>query len=265
MPTAKATMRPLLLLVPVAVLAAACSLVPGLGGGPPAAAQGAWELERGEVDGAPLALPDGRRITLEVDGDEVGGTVCNHYFGTWDGSGIGSLGSTDMACDPPALMELESAYLGALQRVRRAALDGDGLHLTGDAVDLRFTATPPVPVADLAGTVWELTTLVDGDAASSTAADADPATLLLRDDGTGEGTTGCRSFTGRWVEEGDEVLFTDLAMDGDCPDGLWAQDDHVVAVLGDGFRAQVDGQQLTLTSRDGDGLVYTAVEDPDGA
>jgi heat shock protein HslJ len=257
-------MRPVSLVVPLAALATACSLLPGFGGTGPDVAQGSWELVEGEVDGAPLVLPPDRRITFQVDGDEVGGTVCNHYFGTWGAAGIGGLGSTDMACDPPALMELESTYLGALQAVRDAEVAGEVLRLTGDGVDLQFTATPPVPVADLVDTTWELTTLLDGDTASSTVAGAEPATFVLRGDGTAEGSTGCRTFTGRWVEDGDEVLFTDLAMDGDCPDELWAQDDHVVAALGDGFRAQVDGQQLTVTSRDGDGLVYTAV-DPDGS
>ena len=49
---------------------------------------------------------------------------------------------------------------------------------------------------------------------------------------------------------------TELAAEGECPADLQAQDSHVISVLGDGFRASVEGQVLILTSSGGLGLVY---------
>jgi len=107
---------------------------------------------------------------------------------------------------------------------------------------------------------------------SSTVADADPATLHLDVDGTVRASTGCRTFDGEWIDTGDEVLLAtfgqrddspNVAADGTttCSDAVVAQEDHVLSVLGDGFRAEVDGDRLTLTSRDGLGLVYRAAQD----
>jgi hypothetical protein len=53
-------------------------------------------------------------------------------------------------------------------------------------------------------------------------------------------------------------VLPDLAADGECPDDLRSQDDHVVAVLGDGFRAGIVEDRLTALDADGRGLVYRA-------
>jgi hypothetical protein len=61
------------------------------------------------------------------------------------------------------------------------------------------------------------------------------------------------------VERGDEIWANEFGADGKCPPGAArAQDIHIVAVLGDGFRAAVDGQQLILGKDDGTGLIYRA-------
>jgi heat shock protein HslJ len=117
-----------------------------------------------------------------------------------------------------------------------------------------FELQAPVPAEDLVGTRWQLDTLIRGDTASTVR--GDPATLLLHADGTLEGSTGCRKLTGRYVLHGDQINATDFAADGECPGELFDQDNHIVAVLGDGFRALVDGQRLTLTSDGGIGLGY---------
>jgi hypothetical protein len=55
---------------------------------------------------------------------------------------------------------------------------------------------------------------------------------------------------------GADVAMTEMTAHGECPAELETQDGHVVTVLGDGFRAVVDGQLLTLTSSGDLGLVY---------
>jgi heat shock protein HslJ len=89
--------------------------------------------------------------------------------------------------------------------------------------------------------------------------EGDPATLRLGDDGTIEGSTGCRPFSGTYVVTGDTVAVTELAM-GDvvCPPQLGDQDSHVVTVLGDGFIPAIERERLTLESMGGLGLAYQA-------
>lgn len=99
--------------------------------------------------------------------------------------------------------------------------------------------------------------LVDGDAVSSTIAGAAPGILELREDGTLTGSTGCRTFDGRYALDGSTLAISDLVTDDRaCPD-LAAQDEHVLAVLDGEVTVAIDGPQLTLTSGEL-GLIYRA-------
>lgn len=243
---------------------------------------GSWLL----VDAQPaIDVPADARVTMEVvaedDAWQVGGTAaCNSYSGTvvtdgstWRGEGYGG---TEMGCDEPR-MSAERAYLDALPAVDTWTRPStDELVLTGPDVELRFEALPPVPTAELTATTWVLDGLVTGtgpDASvSSTAPGADEATLRLETDGTVDASTGCRTFSGEWTETGDEILLTtfgqrddspNVAADGTttCDEAVVEQENQVLSVLGDGFRAEIDGQRLTLISRDGLGLTYRAAGD----
>ncbi len=276
------------LLALAALLLAACggpadTAAPGVeGDGSAADPAGSWVL----VDAEPeLGVPSDARITMEVaadDGDtwQVGGTsACNSYGGrvTTDGErwSTEGFGGTEMACEEPR-MAAEQAYLGALTTVDAWSRPStDVLVLAGPDVELRYEALPPVPTADLTATTWVLDGVVSGVGPEATtaspAADAEEATLRLESDGTVAASTGCRTFSGEWIETGDEILLTtfgvrddspNVAADGTttCAPGVVEQEDHVLSVLGDGFRAEVDGQQLKLISRDGLGLTYRAAD-----
>jgi heat shock protein HslJ len=276
--------RALLSIIAVVFLLASCG---GAGSGAPmidgeaADPSGSWTLAGAEPT---IDIPGDARVTLEVvpDGDdwEVGGVAaCNSYSGsvstegsTWRTEGYGA---TEMGCEEP-LMSIEQTYLAALTTVDAwTRTSADELVLTGPGIELRFEVLPPVPTAELTATTWVLDGLVSGtgpDAAvSSIVADADQASLRLAPDGTMEASTGCRTFAGEWIESGDEVLLTTFGMRDDspnvaadgtttCDESVVAQEDHVLSVLGDGFRAVIDGQRLTLTSRDGLGLSYRAAD-----
>jgi heat shock protein HslJ len=241
-----------------AVLAATCADT----GQPSADPTGiAWELETGTVDGAAVTLVDSHPITLTITGDEARGTAaCNGYGAsvTLSGSGIefSELSSTEMACAPAEVMDSESQYIEALPRVTAYSSSAEILTLTGDGVELNFIALPPVPIADLTGTVWVLESLIQGETISSV--DDDRATLELFTDGSMLGSTGCRNLHGRYAVVGAEVTMPEIAAEGECPADLQSQDGHVVNVLGDGFQAVVEGLQLTLTASGGNGLVYSA-------
>jgi heat shock protein HslJ len=231
--------------------------------GGPVDATGEWRLVEATIDGAPLELPADAPVTLTIDGTQVGGrSACNSYFGdivVENGEvRFGQMGMTMMACEEPA-MSIETAYHGALGRIRVATMEGETLVLAGDGVSLRFEPVPPVPTAELVDTLWTLDTLITGEVATSVA--GDPATLRIASDLSFEGSTGCRSFDGRLTETGGTLTATEMAMtDQACPPELAAQDAHVTSVLGDGFSPAVEGARLTLTSAGGQGLGYTAAE-----
>ncbi len=163
---------------------AACRGVGG-GSGQTLSLDGTWQLVSGTHQDVAIPLVTGREVTLVIDGDRVGGRVCNLYSGTIAVSGssvtLGSLAMTDMGCDEP-LMTLETAYHAALAAVDTAGLNGDVLTLTGPRVELRFSRVPPVADAALVGTTWQLDSLISGDAASSVA--DEPAILVFAQDGT---------------------------------------------------------------------------------
>ena len=213
---------------------------------------GDWQLVGG------VATPADFPITMSITGTEVSGrAACNSYFGTVviNGSAIaiGEMGQTEMGCEP-AVMGAESAFLSALAGVETFAYQNDRLVLQGSADDLLFDPVQPVPAAELIDTTWLLETLIEGEAVTSVG--GEPASLLLAADGSLTAATGCRSLTGRWLESGAVIVVPELAAEGECPDELWKQDSLVVTVIGDEFRADIDGDMLTLTSMGGDGLVY---------
>ncbi len=259
------------LLLGLALLAAACSgpaTSPSTAPAGPVDATGSWRLVSGSDGNAALVLVPGADVTLTVAGSQVSGrAACNQYGGeiiVADGQiQFGPMFMTEMACEEP-VMSLEAAYLAALARVRAATRDGDRLALVGDGVELVYERLAPPPTAAITDTDWILDSLITGDAVSSVA--GDPAHLRLASDGSLTGSTGCRTFTGRYTLANAEILFIDFSVDGTaCPPELTAQDGHVVTVLGDGVRVTVDGQRLTLASTGNEGLGYVAAAQPEPA
>jgi heat shock protein HslJ len=247
------------------LLLAAC----GAGQAPTASAPsdepvtGDWVLVGGVIDGLDAPVLDDHRITLSITGSTIGGiAACNHYGGeiTMEGDGLhlANLSQTDMGCAEPA-MSAEFAYLAALARVRELEREGDVLIASGDGVELRFEALPAPPTSELIDTRWVLDTLLVGDVAAGPM--GEPAILQLRSDGTFSGSTGCRTFSGEWIERGDQIVAPSWGMDEtECPADLDQQDSHVVSVIGDGFIPSVEGDLLTLMDPGGAGLVYRSSE-----
>ncbi|MGH2712218.1 MAG: META domain-containing protein [Actinomycetota bacterium] len=225
-------------------------------------AEGAWELRSGTVEGKPLPMVPSHRITLRIDGETARGTsACNGYGARFDIEGtrvsFSEIQSSAMLCDP-AIMASENAYVSALFEVNTAGREGEELVLSGSDATLRFRPVAPVPLDDLVGRRWILESLVEDQVIAP--ARGEEATLELKADGTVSGSTGCRSFTGTWVAEGDEIVLpTSQAKGGRCPDHHLAdQDGHVFGVIGDGFVPVIEGDRLTLSDPGFLGLIYRA-------
>lgn len=234
---------------------AACGML----GSDGAELDGDWVLRSGSVDGRPLALDADRVVTLRIDGDEVGGTAaCNIYGGTIERSGssiaIGALSMTEMACDE-ATMALESAYLAGLSAVTSADRAGSSLLLEGPNVELTFALDVPEPDAALVGTTWSLESMVTAEAVTSVLG---PATLVLEEDGTMHGSTGCRDFTARYELSGSDLRVSDLAADPvECEEGIGSQDAHVLETFAGQVRLAIEGNRLSMSGTDR-GLDYLA-------
>ena len=240
----------------------ACS---GSGGSPTGAdaLTGAWQLISGSDAAGPIE-PGDAIVTLTVDGSPGGQAACNYYSievdGTTDDLSIRQVAHTAMACVEDGLMELEARYLDALPWVTSAEVGSSSLVLRGDDVELSYEPIPDVPTESLVGTDWRLTTLVAGTGPDGTAASVlGEPTLLLTDDGRITGNAGCRDFEGRYDAHFGEVASSELTTQAaDCPAEFVDQENHIIDVLS-GFRATVEGDELTLTSTvRTTALVYTA-------
>lgn len=218
------------------------------------------------VDGPVAPLPGADvTVTFGVDdagAQQIGGrAACNSYGGPvdWGSDGsitVGGVAATEMACEP-AVMELEQAFFAALAGFESFAVIGDRLSLTGPDGTWTFEPLAPPPTAELVGTTWILSGLVDGPTASAVAG-MEMATLTLGADGSVSGSTPCRVLSGTWTEAGGEILFPDFGAEGECTDPALADlDARIVTVLGDGFRVEFDGVTLTVLDADGTGLTYT--------
>ena len=248
----------LLALLVLGLFAVSCAEERPLGGDDPFGPT-TWQLVSGSADGVALVLVDGAPVTFRADqGDVSGRSACNSYGGPiliTDGVvTIGpSLQMTEMACLEDGVMDLEAAYLAALPRVTAVARDGDQLVLRGDVVELRFVAQPEELAASLTGTSWVLDTIIEGETASTPAAEA---ALLIDDDGAVSGSTGCNQMNGTYDATNG---FTQLATTRmACGEEIMAQEALVVEILETNPTLTIAGSQLTIADLEGRALVYRA-------
>lgn len=237
-----------------------------------------WMVDGFALDGVGGTLPADAGLTLDFDdaGGVRGSAGCNSYFGEVSFPAgritITGLGSTEMACDPK-VMERETRFLEALGRVSTFSLDADRLTLAaGDgSASIDLVAFVPAPDRALAGTTWVLTTLIEGDVASSVIAGTSPRLVIDEGAATVTGDTGCNHFRGTVVfsdggETGGTMTVSGVSVTmSPCADpAVSGQEAFVFGVFGAlvGTGAvigwEIDGTLLCVTGADGRGLEYRA-------
>ena len=247
-------------LILVAVLLAACR--PSSPGGA-SLEDTQWVLVM--LDGAPPLA--GTTPSAEFDGDQIAGsTGCNSFFGAYevDGSDIifGPLGMTEMYCmEPEGIMDQEQAVLEALASVSSYQFSGTQLEMLDGAgnVILAFEPAPAVPELPLEGTEWVLTSFIDGEAVASTL-NGTEITLQLAG-GEIAGSAGCNSYFGTYEVSGSDITMGALGMtEMYCmdPEGVMDQETNYLDTLGNATSFELDGNQLTLNTADGQGLMFSA-------
>jgi heat shock protein HslJ len=210
------------------------------------------ELEQQAVTGeTPLTLEFGVNSATGFGG-------CNTFRAVYSADGgtitFEPVVSTRRACIDDAGNAQESAYLNALGSATGYTLSATSLIIThGDGEQLIFERD-----LRLSGTSWQLSTLVEGDAASSLLADS-LVTLMFDADGeTVNGSGGCNSFSGRYTLDGDAIAFGPLvSTERACLDeGMMAQESAYYAALAAATRYERTLDQLTLHYGDGAQLVF---------
>lgn len=214
------------------------------------------------VDGE--QIPGGGPLTVGFDGDQISTFAgCNHGSGAAnlaDGRIVTQLASTMMACPPP---------LGDADAwVSEFFAAGPSWSLTGDTLTLKTAATSVTmqdkkvvdPDRPLAGTAWQVQSLVSPDAVSTSAAlEQSKPTLTIATDGTTTGSTGCNRFNGQAQITGTTIEFGPLATTKmACVGDVGEVEQAVLRVLDGKVQSAIDADQLRLTRDDGYGLILRA-------
>lgn len=254
-----------------------------------------WVLQEVAADGGAATTRPGVRVTLQFgeDGQVTGTGGCNAYSGTYEISEEGKLtisevGSTEMACSPAEVMDLETRYLRALGAVVIAHLSEGHLELLppGETEYLRFAVTVPDSAAidptwadttwkdstanaleALVDRVWQLRYFEEMDGSSGPAVavpDGIEITMRFSADGRVSGAAGCNQYfaTYRADEDGGlvigEVGITEMFCQ--TPD-IMAWEDRFRPLLTSINAYRVEGQRLVLAYGDEAGILHLSEAD----
>lgn len=211
----------------------------------------------------------GTTLTAEFSERDISGSAgCNHYSGSYQASDshltIGTVAMTEMYCTEPAgLMEQEQAFLSALTAVASYRLTADRLEMLDSTakVVLTFTSPAPMPEVTLEDTDWALTTLIEGETATSL---VNGTAIRLRfEKGTVSGSAGCNDYHGAYTLQRGTLKIAEIGMTKkNCvePAGTMEQEAHYIDILQNATIFELDANQLTLRTADGRGLVFTAAQ-----
>jgi heat shock protein HslJ len=253
---------PLVSLLAIALVLPGCA--DGAGAGEGGQIRGVtWIMDRASVALLEPDAPAQARATIRFDdGGELGGiSFCNLYGGTYRVDGgefaieVGAM--TEMACDEP-VMSMESVFVAFLGAVRSFRVEGDGLTLVSDDLELTFDAEQSEP---LVGTTWRIDGLVEGEVATSTIAGTG-AFVVLDEDGGLSGETGCSGMIGTYEVDGERLSFGPIeTTERACADpAMNEQEAAILRALSVTASYAIQGEALSLS--DGDGaLVLTLVVD----
>jgi len=223
-----------------------------------------WVLDHASMMTLVDTVPTGARIDIRFDGAEVQGrAACNSYGGGYEADAstgalsFSDLASTQMACDPP-LMDLESAYLGAIGDVTGYQVTGNqtGLVLTGGTAALTFTPEAPAEALPLEGTAWTLTTIATPDSQAVSSTIAGTKVTAQFDAGAVSGSAGCNTYHGTYETSDGSLTFGPLSATRKmCEQDVSTQEEQFLAAFDATASFTIDGDQLSLSDDAGQMLL----------
>ena len=213
-----------------------------------------------------LAVTDPGAPTLRFDdsaANAAGWTTCNTY-GASVAVGAGTITFDDLfvteaACLDSSLMEREAAMLRILIGTTAFTFADGVLTLFGDAGSIAFEQPEPVVDASLDDTLWVLTTLINGEAASSVLSTTTPTMTIDTTSGSLRGTTGCNDYFADLQIEDTLLTLSELGWtEVGCESQVMAQEASILEVLQTVERFSIEGDRLTLVGAEGRALVFRA-------
>jgi heat shock protein HslJ len=194
-----------------------------------------WELAT--VDGSAIAVAGESWITFLDDGTVNGNGACNTFTGPYEQDGaslsIGPLASTLRLCDGEGRSDQETAFFGALDATASfRTVDGD-LHLEDADGGTVAVLAPAERPTGLAGS-WTVTSYNNGAGGAVSVIEGTELTVVFGEDGTVSGSSGCNTYTGGYVVEGDTVSIGALASTRKAcadPEGVMDQETQFLAAL----------------------------------
>jgi len=217
----------------------------------------------------PTVIEKGVVIALEftTDGQLSGFSGCNNYSAGFvaaqDGTiTLSPIATTMMAC--PTGMDLESAYLSALQSSRSFNFSNQGrLEITysdpSQPEQILVFVSSAKPLTD---TNWVLVSY--GDPASPQAVPADTViTAVFSADGYVSGSSGCNQYNATYTVRDQQMMIGPVAMTQmACPTGMDIEQAYLSS-LGTAQQYAIQGLELTITYNQGAGvLTYSAASAP---
>jgi len=199
-------------------------------------------------------------LNFTPEGWVFGTAGCNHFSGSYElGEGmslhVGPLLATKMACEED-VMNQETAFIEAMSRVASYD-DSEGVtfyDINGESImvldPIRETKSVP-----LIGTVWNL---VAYGSEYNVPLEGIIPTVVFSDDGTLAGTSGCNSFFGQYLENGQELSIKDigstLALCLD--DEVMKLEQEYLTLLADVATYVIDASSLTLYNENTEGVLF---------
>lgn len=206
------------------------------------------------------------RADVRVDarfsaGRVTGSSGCNTYRGpariSGDSLEMGKLTTTEKTC-LPSIMEIEQAYLAALERAASLAIDdAGGLLVIRDAEGeemLTFAAEKP---HQLAGSSWKLASLRSQEGELLAPLEDTSVSITFGEDGSFAGLAGCNSYWGSYVAEDGRLTLGSLKttrLSCSKPAGVMEQERAYVKALRATSAFTIVGDRLELRAAD-DSLV----------
>lgn len=227
-----------------------------------------WVATTMFIGGAEVQFVNNARPTIDFnnDGRSFGGsTGCNSYFGEYTIGGgtisFGDMGMTEIACDEP-LMTQESHVMAVLVEASIYSVE-DGIltigEIGGSALQYEDRAIA-FPDAELAGTQWIGDTIIRGDAATTLVPGSEVTLFIDAAQSVATGAASCNLFTANVEWDATQITFAPYGLtERFCvADGVMEQEDVVVAILQGEMRVEIDGDRLTLSASNGDGIGFRA-------
>ncbi|MCZ3389714.1 MAG: META domain-containing protein [Actinomycetia bacterium] len=215
-------------------------------------------------------LVKGSQLRLSFEDGAIGASAgCNSLSGdaAWSNGTLvidgQSLAMTEMACDEP-LMRQDTWFADILTSKPTLLQDSTTLTLTSDDTVIIFTDEEVVvPDVSLNGTVWQLDSIVAGDAASSVPEGVE-SNLSFGDGGELMVSPGCNTGSGSYTATVTTLTIGPIAMTAKaCPPPASDVEADVTGLLQGDVSYSIDGDTLVLTAQKVTGsgattLVYRA-------